>query len=70
MNCPTCGQPWPESPGRICFACKKPIALRDKWHILGSTVQHKNCANPALADIHEEIEVSQPDQAVLPMVSA
>lgn len=48
VQCPTCGQPWPETPGRVCFACKKPIGIHDRWHILGSVVQHRDCADPTL----------------------
>ena len=70
VNCPTCGQPWSGAKGRICFTCKKPMSINDKWHIVGSTIQHKSCSNPTLADTSEEVRVAEPDQAVLPMVSA
>jgi len=46
--CTHCGQPMPRKPGRICGLCHGPIGLRDRWHILGSLVQHVDCANPRM----------------------
>jgi hypothetical protein len=30
-RCPTCCQPVPAGPTRVCFDCKKPMSNRDKW---------------------------------------
>lgn len=49
--CPTCGREMPQKPGRICGLCHNSIGLRDRWHILGSMVQHVSCDNPRMEKV-------------------
>jgi predicted amidophosphoribosyltransferase len=50
-NCPTCGQVWPPKTGRICSICELPINRHDRWHFVGSRVQHRDCTDPDLSKL-------------------
>jgi predicted amidophosphoribosyltransferase len=46
-HCPTCGQKLPTTRGLICGLCDKRIGKGERYHHVGSVVQHVDCANPA-----------------------
>ncbi len=48
LHCPICQQPLPQKPGRICGRCKRPIRRHDRWHMVNSQVQHRDCKDPEL----------------------
>lgn len=53
-NCPTCGQVLPKKLGRICGLCNNSIGKHERWHIVGSVVQHRDCANVEMLDAPPE----------------
>jgi len=49
--CPTCRQPWPPKTGRVCSLCNMPINRHDRYHFVGSRVQHRDCEDPDLSKL-------------------
>jgi uncharacterized Zn finger protein (UPF0148 family) len=47
-HCPACGQELPKKVGLICGLCDKRIAKGERWHVVGSVVQHHDCNDPEL----------------------
>lgn len=48
-HCPTCHQVLPTKLGRICSECHLPIGKGHKYEFFGSSVRHRNCADPELS---------------------
>ena len=46
--CSSCGQELPTKIGLICGLCDKRIAKGERWHVVGSVVQHHECEDPKL----------------------
>lgn len=42
-TCPACGQDLPGKSGRICGLCGNRILMGERWHTVGSLVQHRDC---------------------------
>lgn len=62
MNeCPTCHRPF-GGEHRTCFACKKPVGRRDKFHFEGCYIVHDDCQNPTLKPL---VPTSEPAAQVL-----
>lgn len=60
MNeCPTCHRPF-GAQKRTCFACQRPIARNDKWHIVGCYIQHDDCQNTTMRVLVRPPEPAQP----------
>jgi hypothetical protein len=57
-QCPTCHRPIGGS-GRFCFACRKPILQRHKWHVVGCYCVHDDCQNPTMRVLVREPEATQ-----------
>ena len=44
--CPLCHQRMPETKGRVCGSCRKPIKRGHKFTHDGPTVRHHDCERP------------------------
>jgi len=60
-TCPTCHRPF-GAQKRICFACRRPIGQKDKWHVEGCYILHDDCQNPTIRVL---IRAAQPKQSTL-----
>ena len=63
--CPACGQKLPDRRGRICSLCELPIKQHDRWHFVGSRVQHRDCEDPQLAKLTEANQAATAAQSEL-----
>lgn len=48
-HCFACHQVLPTKLGRICSECHLPIGKGHKYSFFGSSVRHRNCADPELS---------------------
>lgn len=64
--CPTCHRPVGAAK-RTCFACRRPILQRHKWHVEGCYIVHDDCQNPTMRTL---VPFDQPSPQPEPLLAS